>query len=69
MKVLINELSRNLPTVIGVVLVWRGVWYLLDAFDKHFFGDSHGWTAIVGVVIGLVLLYLPDRDLKEIGKM
>jgi len=65
----IHEFGKNLYIVLGIVLVWRGVWYILDKFDGWLFGGSHLWTAIVGVIVGVVLLYLPDRDLKEISKL
>ena len=65
----IHELGKNLYLVLGIVLVWRGVWYVLDKLDAWLFGGSHLWTAIIGVGVGVVLLYLPDRDLKEISKM
>ena len=65
----IRELGKNLYIVLGIVLVWRGVWYILDKFDSWLFGGSHLWTAIIGVIIGVVLLYLPDKDLKEISKI
>ena len=63
------HLTRNLSIVIGLVLVWRGVWYVLDGLDILLFGGSHVWTALGGIVLGLVVLYLPDKDLKEIEKL
>lgn len=60
---------KNLYFVLAIVLVWRGLWYILDEFDKYFFGGSHIQTAIVGVIIGIVLMYIPDKDLKEIEKL
>jgi len=60
---------KNIYIVFSIVLVWRGVWYVLDEIDKYFFGGSHLITAIIGVVVGIVLLYLPDKDLKEIEKL
>jgi hypothetical protein len=60
---------RNLYTVIAIVLIWRGIWYVLDELDKYLFGQSHVWTAFVGIVLGLILLYIPDKDLKEINKL
>lgn len=65
----IQMFVKNISTVVGVVLIWRGIWYVLDKLDVLLFGGSHAWTAIVGILIGLVILYLPDKDLKEIGKM
>ena len=60
---------KNISVVIGLVLIWRGIWYVLDGFDSFFFGGSHMWTAIAGIIIGLLILYLPDKDLKEIEKL
>ena len=68
-KMTLGYLSRNLSIVIGLVLVWRGIWYVLDALDKWIFGGSHFWTGIIGVAIGIIVLYLPDKDLKEIQKI
>ncbi len=63
------ELLTRIKAVVGLVLIWRGIWYLLDALDMTLFGGSPFWTAIIGTVVGLVLLYLPDRDLKELEKL
>jgi uncharacterized membrane protein HdeD (DUF308 family) len=68
-KLTLQYLSKNLLTVLGLVLVWRGVWYILDGLDQRYFDGGHGWTAVSGVVIGLLILYLPDKDLKEIEKL
>ena len=62
-------IAKNLTAVIGIVLIWRGIWYVLDELDKLLFGGSHFWTAIGGIVLGLLLLYLPDKDLKELEKL
>lgn len=61
--------ARNLATVIGIVLIWRGIWYVLDWFDVAMFGGSHMWTALLGVAIGVIILLIPDGDLKEIEKL
>lgn len=68
-KLTIGYLGKNIGTVIGLVLVWRGIWYVLDAFDKLVFAGGHFWTALGGIALGLVILYLPDKDLKEIEKL
>ena len=68
-KLTLSYLISNISVVIGVVLVWRGIWYILDDFDKLFFSGSHFGTALAGIIIGLVILYIPDKDLKEIGKL
>lgn len=59
-------LARKISVVIGIVLIWRGIWHVLDGLDELFFGGSHIWTALGGIVIGLLVLYLPDKDLEEI---
>ncbi len=60
---------RNIYIVVGLVLVWRGIWYVLDGLDLYIFGKSHWITGLGGIVLGVVLLYLPDHDLKEIQKL
>jgi hypothetical protein len=69
MKINKNSIAYNITTVLGIVLVWRGVWYILDKFDTWLFGGSHLWTAVVGFIVGLAILYIPDKDLKEIEKI
>lgn len=61
--------TKNLTIVIGLVLIWRGIWYVLDEIDILFFANNHIYTAIGGIILGLLILYLPDHDLKEIQKL
>jgi len=68
-KLAVKYLAVNLATIVGIVLVWRGVWYVLDWVDKVYFDGGHLWTAVIGIIVGLVVLYLPDKDLKEIEKL
>ncbi|OGF24194.1 hypothetical protein A3H66_02675 [Candidatus Falkowbacteria bacterium RIFCSPLOWO2_02_FULL_45_21] len=68
-KLTLNYLAKNISVVIGLVLIWRGIWHVLDGLDKWIFGGSHAWTALGGIIIGLIILYLPDKDLKEIEKL
>lgn len=65
----IHYFVKNIGTVISLVLIWRGVWYVLDGLDQMFFYGSHTLTALGGIVLGLLLLYAPDKDLKEIEKL
>lgn len=60
---------NNLYTVIGLVLIWRGIWHLLDKIDIYVFNKNDLWTAIGGIIVGLLILYLPDHSLKEIEKL
>ncbi len=61
--------AKNLAVVIGLVLVWRGVWYVLDGIDLIFFNNDHALTGVLGIIVGFIILYLPDHDLKEIQKL
>lgn len=65
----LSYLIKNLSIVVGLVLVWRGVWYVLDGIDLIFFRGDHAITGVAGIVVGLLILYLPDHDLKEIQKL
>ncbi len=68
-KITLQYLAKNISIVIGLVLVWRGIWHVLDSMDKVFFNGSHFWTGLFGIIIGLIILYIPDKDLKEIEKL
>ncbi len=68
-KVTLVYLAKNISVVVGLVLIWRGIWYIMDGLDMIFFGGSHTWTALLGVAVGLSILYFPDKDLKEIEKL
>lgn len=65
----IGYFAKNLGTVVGIVLIWRGIWYVLDALDIYLFGGYHLYTALLGIIVGLLILYIPDKDLKEIEKL
>ena len=60
---------RTLSIVIGLVIIWRGIWHILDVVERVFFNGEVFWTATVGIVAGILLLYIPDHDLKEIEKL
>ena len=60
--------AKNVVMVVSIVLIWRGFWYILDFIDFNFIG-SHIYTSIGGIILGFILLYIPDKDLKEIEKL
>ena len=60
---------RNFSIVVGLVLIWRGIWYTLDWLDNIFLVGNHMWSALGGIILGLIILYIPDKDLKEIEKL
>jgi hypothetical protein len=70
MLALIKYFVSNLFIVIGLILVSRGIWYLLDGIDRLLFGTSNNiFLAIGSTILGLLILYIPDHDLKEIQKL
>ena len=42
---------------------------MLDGLDYLLFGKNHILSSIGGIILGLLILYLPDKDLKEIQKL
>ncbi len=50
--------------VIAVVLVWRGVWVLVD---MYLFPDKLLLSSVLGIVIGILILMKDDNLLKELG--
>lgn len=65
----IKYFVRTLSVVVGLVLIWRGIWHILDFIESMYFGGELFWTSLVGIIVGVALLYLPDHDLKEIEKL
>jgi hypothetical protein len=68
-KDILRYFAKNITVVIGLVMVWRGVWYVLDGIDTMLFGLYNHWTGLLGIILGVTILYLPDEDLKEIEKL
>ncbi len=66
---LFQYFSRNFAIVLGMVFIWRGIWYALDYIDRLIFNGQHIVTAILGVMFGFALLYFPDHDLDEIKEL
>lgn len=60
---------KNIGIAVGLVLIWRGIWYVLDALDFMFLNGNHLWSGIVGIIVGVLILYIPDKDLKELEKL
>lgn len=49
--------------VTGVVFVWRGIWNLIDMYILP--GDPL-MSNLLGIFLGVLILYLPDNDIKEL---
>jgi hypothetical protein len=68
-KLTLHYLAKNLGIIVGIVLIWRGIWIVLDQLDVLLFGGSHLITGVLGIILGFLILYIPDKDLKEIEKL
>ena len=66
---LIRYFTKNILIVLALVLIWRGIWYTLDLLDLVLLGENHIISSLGGIIVGLMILYLPDKDLKEIEKL
>jgi hypothetical protein len=55
--------------VLGIILIWRGLWFALDWFDKTFFGGTHWVSVVGGIIVGFLILYLPKHNLSVIRKL
>ena len=58
-----EKFSHVLLSAIAVVMVWRGVWNLLDYF---LLPDNFIRSNIISLAGGVVLLYLVDRSLTHL---
>jgi len=56
---------KVLSDLVAVVLIWRGVWSLVD---MYLLPDNPMISNIVGIMIGVVLLLVDDFALKELEK-
>jgi len=55
---------RTLVIALVVIFIWRGIWNLLD---DYLLPDYPFVSNIICIVIGLMLLYLPDGDIEELS--
>lgn len=65
----IKYLTKGISVAIGIILIWRGVWIVLDLLDKVIFGGNHIITAILGIIVGVIMLYLPEKNLKALERL
>lgn len=61
--------ARNLLNVLAIVLIWRGLWYILDYVDMAVFHGERFVTVVLGIIAGFIILYLPDEELSELEKL
>ncbi len=65
----IKYFIKNISVAVGIILIWRGIWIVLDLFDKLIFDGNHIITAIGGIIVGILMLYLPDKNLKALERL
>ncbi|KKR02680.1 MAG: hypothetical protein UT29_C0001G0160 [Candidatus Yanofskybacteria bacterium GW2011_GWA1_39_13] len=65
----IKYITKGLTVAIGIIIIWRGVWILLDLLDDFIFGGNHIVSAIGGIIVGILMLYLPDKNLKALERL
>ena len=65
----VKYFTKNISIAIGIILIWRGIWIILDQIDNLIFGGSHVVTAVGGIVAGIAILYLPDHNLKALERL
>ncbi|MDD4352160.1 MAG: hypothetical protein PHU71_04225 [Candidatus Gracilibacteria bacterium] len=53
----------TLLVVIGIVLIWRGIW---DLADIYFLPEHPVLSNVIGIALGTLILYLPDNDVGEL---
>lgn len=64
-----RRLIKNFSVALGIILIWRGLWYVLDYIDSLLFGGNHILSSLGGIIAGIIILYIPDHDLKELGRL
>lgn len=65
----IRYLKENLGIALGLVLIWRGIWLALDAIDYYFLGGTHWISALVGIILGILVIYLPHHNLRALERL
>lgn len=68
-KIGIKYFTKGISVAIGIILIWRGVWIILDLVDGLIFGGNHIITAVGGIIVGILMLYLPDKNLKALERL
>lgn len=53
----------TLLKAVAVVMVWRGVW---DLLDMYFLPGNPILSNVICIVIGVFLLYLPDQSIEDL---
>ena len=64
----LKELHPTINAIIvvfGIIMVWRGVWALLDI---HLFPNYPTFSALISLGLGALVLHLDDFSLKDLKR-
>ncbi len=62
----LHHCAKSISCVSGVVLIWYSIWWFIDYLEDLFFVGHEGWLALIAFIVGIGVLYLPDKDLNEL---
>ncbi len=57
--------ANTIVIVVGIIMLWRGVWGLLD---QYLFPGSPTLSSIVSILLGVLVLYLDDFKMDNLKK-
>lgn len=58
-----HRILRAFMVVTGVILIWRAIW---NFFDLYLFPENPLLSSAISLVIGFLLLFIDDFELKEL---
>ncbi|MEK9158052.1 MAG: hypothetical protein AAB638_02625 [Patescibacteria group bacterium] len=61
--------TKSIAIAVGIILIWRGIWIIFDLIDNKLFGGNHIITAVAGIIFGLIILYIPERNLEALERL
>lgn len=62
----LHHCTKSISCVLGVVLIWQGIGLLLEYVQEHFIVGHEVLLAIGCLVLGFLILWLPDKNLDEL---
>lgn len=62
----LHHCAKSISCVTGVVLIWHGIGLALEHLQGLFFVGHEVILAAASFLLGIAILYLPDRNLDEL---
>lgn len=66
-RVHLHHCAKSLSCVTGVVFIWYGIGLMLEYVQAFLPVGYEPVLALFVLVVGILILYLPDKDLDELG--